>query len=88
MSDPWSKVQPGQDWLTCAGCGEVRPVLKKSGQHIRGDCPSCARFLKFLRRKDKPLLAIVLKMLSRLSEREQRELLRVLDSMPAGRRNG
>ena len=68
-------LMPDQIQAHCANCGiDVDPVLQQRGQHIRGDCPRCGKFLRFLKQRDADLLPAIRKMLPRLSKGELAEV--------------
>jgi hypothetical protein len=71
-----NSLTPGQIPAHCSNCGiDVNPVLQRRGQHIRGDCPRCGKFMRFLKQRDADLLPSIRKMLPRLSRPELDEVI-------------
>ncbi len=70
-----ARILPGQTPIPCSRCKEdVEPRLERRGSHIRGDCPRCGKFLRFLKQRDADLLPAIRKMLPRLSKGELAEV--------------
>jgi len=38
-------------YLHCKKCGKVKPVIIQAGPHLRGDCPTCGGYIKFIKQK-------------------------------------
>lgn len=49
------RVAEEEKLLFCQHCtAYVLPVFSESGPHIRADCPSCERYIKFVRQNLPP----------------------------------
>lgn len=49
------RVQAEEKTLLCPHCEQyVTPTLTVAGPHIRADCPSCGRYIKFVRQNLPP----------------------------------
>ena len=49
------RVQDEERTLLCQTCETyVVPIFSESGPHIRADCPSCGRYIKFVRQNLPP----------------------------------
>ena len=49
------RIQDKERTLLCQNCAAyVVPIFSESGPHIRADCPSCGRYIKFVRQNLPP----------------------------------
>jgi hypothetical protein len=66
--------------VDCNTCGKVEPKAIKQGNQLRGDCPKCGQFIKWLKQKDAGFLPVIEKFASRMSADQKRLAIRILES--------
>lgn len=56
MTNLSDEVVPAERWLRCNRCGsDNRPRFSQAGVHIKAECPSCGKYIKFVKQvKDHP----------------------------------
>lgn len=68
-------MTPSEKTVFCPYCqAEVEPRLTVSGPHLRADCPTCGRYVKFVKQTNTDHLGMICRQLKNLTRDDLAQL--------------